>query len=90
MGDGWNVDEAPEKSQKISSVCVGLGAADKKGEVSNGDYEACLKEMAEEYRACDEEGKFFVHIRERYSSNKAQTGTTYWKVATSWAGSSRT
>ena len=34
------------------------------------DYEASLKEMAEEYKTCDEEGKCFVHIRKRHSSNK--------------------
>ena len=49
---------------------MGLGAADKKGEVSREDYEASLKEMAEEYKTCDEEGRCFVHIRKRHSSNK--------------------
>ena len=37
LQDKEDEDEMPEKSQKISSVCIGRGAADKIGEVSNDE-----------------------------------------------------
>ena len=63
LKEEWNEDEAPEKAQKISSICVGYGASDKKGEVDAKDYEEDLVKMAEEYKARNEAGEYFVHIR---------------------------
>ena len=56
--------------QRIFSICVGHGAADKKGEVKAKECEEDLKIMVEEYRARDAVGECFVHIRKRHSSNK--------------------
>ena len=66
----WNDDEALDNVQKILSICVGQGAADKKGEVGADDYSEDLKTMAEEYRERNSFGECFVHIRKRHSSNK--------------------
>ena len=63
-------DEPPEKSHKISSICVGLGAADKLGELSAKEYDEDLARMAEEYGAAIKSGSCFVHIRQKQSSNK--------------------
>ena len=63
-------NEAPEKVQKLSSICVGVGAADKVGERLNDGYERNLKEMVDEYTNCCRKGKCFVHIRKVQSSNK--------------------
>lgn len=61
----------PEKSQKIPSVVVGYGAADKIGEAPcQEEYEKDLQLMAEEYQNRDNAGECFVHIRERHSSNR--------------------
>ena len=35
LAETWNEDEAPDKAQKILSICVGQGASDEKGEVSS-------------------------------------------------------
>ena len=61
----WNDDEAPDKVQKILSICIGQGAADKKGEVRADEYDDDLKTMAEEYRERDSFGDCFVHMRKR-------------------------
>ena len=53
----WDADEAPDKVQRISSICVGYGAADKKGEVDDKEYEEDMLKMAEEYKARDEVGE---------------------------------
>ena len=66
----WNEGEAPDKVQRISSICVGYGAADKKGEIDDKEYEDDMPKMAEEYKARDEVGEFFVHIRKKHSSNR--------------------
>ena len=63
LKDGWGEDEAPEKAQKISSICVGYGASDKLGEVGAEEYEADLLKMAEEYKARNEAGECFAHGR---------------------------
>ena len=55
--------------QRIFSICVGHGAADKMGEVKAKEYEEDLKVMVEEYRARNAVGECFVHIRKRHSSN---------------------
>ena len=68
--DAWDSDEAPEKTQKLNRVCVGLGAADKIGERQNDDYENDLKDMVEEYRTCNEHGGCFVHIRKNSQATK--------------------
>ena len=52
------------------SICIGQGAADKKGEVGAEVYADDLKAMAEEYRERDSLGECFVHIRKQHSSNK--------------------
>ena len=70
LGDARDDNEAPEKSQKIMSICVGQGAADKLGRLSAADYKEDLEEMAKEYRARDLAGEYFVHIRSRNSSNR--------------------
>ena len=42
----------PEKTQRISSVCIGYGASDKIGEAHCLEkYEEDLKKLAEEYKA---------------------------------------
>ena len=43
-------DEAPEKAQKVMSICVGQGAADKIGKLSEIEYKNDLKLMAKEYK----------------------------------------
>lgn len=43
--------EAPEKAQKICSIYVGYGAADKIGDVKAKEYDEDLKAMVQEYRA---------------------------------------
>ena len=43
--------EVPEKAQRIFSICVRHGAADKIGEVKAKEYDEDLKAMVEEYRA---------------------------------------
>ena len=63
-------DEAPDKVQKILSICIGQGASDKKGEVNAETYDEDLKAMAEDYRCRNASGECFVHIRKQYSSNK--------------------
>ena len=45
----WDDGEAPDKVQRISSICVGYGAADKKGEVNDKEYDDDMLKMAEEY-----------------------------------------
>ena len=39
MTDTWDADEAPEKTQKINSVCLGIGSSDKIGECTKEEYE---------------------------------------------------
>ena len=80
--------------QRISSICVGQGAADKIGEVKAKEYEEDLKAMVEEYRASDEVGECFVHIRKRHSSNKdlkilsrLTKGAKFHKVNIQWSDS---
>ena len=60
----------PEKVQKIMSICVGEGAADKRGEVGASEYAEDSKKIAEEYRERDAAGECFVHIRKQNSSNR--------------------
>ena len=70
LDDRCDDDEAPEKAQKIMSVCIGVGAADKRGEASAEIYAESLKEMAEAYRERNNAGECFVQIRKQNSSNK--------------------
>ena len=57
LGDKKRNDEMPEKSQRISSVCVGYGASDKLGEVPcQTEYEEDLKKLAEEHEARSDAG----------------------------------
>ena len=63
-------DEAPEKVQRIMSVCVGQGAADKLGKLSAIEYKEDLEKMAKEYAERNDAGECFVHIRSRNSSNR--------------------
>ena len=70
LDDMRNDDEAPEKVQKTMSVCVGVAAADKKGEVRAEEYDEDLKKFAEEYREASAAGECLIHIRKRNSSNK--------------------
>ena len=79
LDDACNDDEAPEKSQKIMSICIGQGAADKLGGLSAAEYKDDLEKMAKEYKDRDSAGEYFVHIRSRNSSNrdlKALSGLT--------------
>ena len=83
----WDADEAPEKTQKLNSVCISLGAADKVGESLKEEYEEDLKEMVEAYKKCSEGGECFVHIRKKQSSNRdlralscLTKGTKFYKV----------
>ena len=62
----WNDDEP----RYGVSICIGQGAADKRGEVGADVYADDLKAMAEEYRERDSLGECFVHIRKQHSSNK--------------------
>ena len=70
LTESWNEDEAPDKAQKILSICVGQGASDKKGEVSVEMYEDDLTNMAEACGNSNASGEYFVHIRKQHSSNK--------------------
>ena len=70
MIDGWNEDEAPEKTQKINSICLGMGSSDKIGEFSEAEYKQGLEEMAEAYSEARRRGGHFVHIRKVKSSNR--------------------
>ena len=64
LKDGWDEDEAPEESQRISSVCIGYGAAGKTGEApSQKEHQEDLEKLAEEYAARNPRGELFVHIR---------------------------
>ena len=55
--------EGPVKMQRISSICVRHGAADKIGEVKAKEYEEDLKVMVEEYRARNAVEKAFQQHR---------------------------
>ena len=70
LDEACNEDEAPDKVQKILSICIGQWASDKRGEVGAEAYTDDLKAMAEEYRDRDSLGECFVHIRKQHSSNK--------------------
>ena len=64
-------DEMPEKSQGISTVVVGYGAADKTGEAPCvAEYASDLQLMAEDYQNRDWAGECFVHIGKKHSSNR--------------------
>ena len=41
---------SPQKQPKISSIRLGIGSADKIGELNAHDYDEVLRTMAEEYR----------------------------------------
>ena len=62
--------ELEHKTQKISSICFGIGSVDNAGEINALDYDEGLKEMASEYKAAVEDGRCFVHIRATRSNNK--------------------
>ena len=62
--------EMETKTQRISSICFGIGSEDISGEMSAFEYDEELKEMASEYKAAVEDGLCFVHIRATRSSNK--------------------
>ena len=47
LNETWNEDEAPDKVQKILSICIGQGVSDKKGEVNAETYDEDLKATAE-------------------------------------------
>ena len=66
------VDESgsPQKTPKILSVCLGIGSADKIGEVTAQEQEEELKAMADEYLKAMETGGCFVHVRTKQSSNR--------------------
>ena len=53
---------SPQKTPKISSICFGIGSADKIGEVTIGEHEEELKEMTKEYLRAIESGDCFVHV----------------------------
>ena len=67
---GIDEGESPEKSQKLSSFCFGIGSSDKKGEISEAEYREELKTMAEEYQSQVDQGSCFIHVRKRRSSNR--------------------
>ena len=60
---------SPQKTPKISSICLGIGSADKEGEVPAEEQEEEVKAMAEEYLRAIETGGCFVHVRAKQSSN---------------------
>ena len=73
--------------QKIMSICIGEGAADKRGGISADAYAEDLRRMAEEYRERDSAGECFVHIRKQHSSNRGlralnglTNGVKFYKV----------
>ena len=69
----------PSKAQKISSVCIGFGAADQMGEVpSTQSYESDLVELVKEYEEATIRGENFVHIRKRHSSNRDLKALSEW------------
>ena len=61
---------SPQKLPKVSSICFGIGSADKIGEVNAREHEEELRAMAEEYPSAIESGGCFVHVRAKQSSNK--------------------
>ena len=52
------------------SVCLGIGSADKIGEVATQEQEEELKAMADEYLKAMETGGCFVHVRTKQPSNR--------------------
>ena len=66
--DGADVVET--KTQRIFSICFGIGSDDVTGEINAEDYDEELKEMATKYEAALKAGQCFVHIRAKRSSNK--------------------
>ena len=60
----------PQKVPNISSICLGIGSADKIGELNARGYDEDLKAMADEYHAAIESGGCFVHVRAKQSSNR--------------------
>jgi len=62
--------EVETKTQRISSICFGIGGDDVTGEINAVDYDEELKEMANKYEAALEAEQCFVHIRAKRSSNK--------------------
>ena len=61
---------SPQKQPNISSIRLGIGSADKIGELNARDYDDDLRTMAEEYRTAIEAGECFVHVRAKQSSNQ--------------------
>ena len=55
--------EVEHKTQRISSICFGIGSDDIAGEINALDYAEELKEMASEYKTALEAGRCFVHMR---------------------------
>ena len=71
LEDAHDDDEMPEKSQKISSVCIEFGASGKRGESPClKSYEQDLIDLVKEYEERHEQGETFVHVRKRYSGNR--------------------
>ena len=69
--DAGGEDSTPSKAQKISSLCIGFGAADQMGEIPRTQsYESNLVELVKEYEEAHSRGEDFVHIRNRHSSNR--------------------
>ena len=55
--------EKSQQTPKLSSICVGRSAEDKRGEVENDvEYTKDLKEMAAEYES-QTKGGVSVHVR---------------------------
>ena len=62
--------EVEANTQRISSICLGIGSDDITGEVDAVGYAEGLEAMARQYRAALEADQCFVHIRTKRSSNK--------------------
>ena len=62
--------EMETKTQRISSICLGVSSDDSTGEVDATCHDEDLGEMAAQYKAALEAGHCFVHIRATRSSNK--------------------
>lgn len=63
-------DEMLNKTQNISSVCIGFGASDEIGESPcSRTCEQDLVDLVKEYEERHVQGQNFVHVRKKHSSN---------------------
>ena len=62
--------EVEAKTQRISSICLGIGNDDITGEVDAVGYDEELEAMASQYKAALEADQCFVHIRAKVQQQR--------------------